>query len=261
MKIEIELQALQVPLPGLPAEMEGQRLLVLSDLHMHEEGLLYEGALNAARAAKPHLILLAGDVIDEKTWDVNVLRPLLKGLCALAPVVAVSGNNDAQPGLFDALCALYEACGVKLLQDEACDYTLDGARICVIGVQDPDVYALNMHEKQPGIPALHARMMGFLPPVDGKMVNLVLVHRPGRAPQLRALAPKLIVCGHAHGGQFRAFGRGLYAPGQGIFPRYTSGLYDLDGAKLAVCRGLGNHAFVPRINNPPHMMLLILQRG
>ena len=41
MKIEIELQALQVPLPGLPAEMEGQRLLVLSDLHMHEEGLLY----------------------------------------------------------------------------------------------------------------------------------------------------------------------------------------------------------------------------
>ena len=170
-------------------------------------------------------------------------------------------NNDAQPGLFDALCALYEACGVKLLQDEACDYTLDGARICVIGVQDPDVYALNMHEKQPGIPALHARMMGFLPPDDGKMVNLVLVHRPERAPQLRALAPKLIVCGHAHGGQFRAFGRGLYAPGQGIFPRYTSGLYDLDGAKLAVCRGLGNHAFVPRINNPPHMMLLILQRG
>ena len=93
-------------------------------------------------------------------------------------------------------------------------------------------------------------------------VKVLMCHKPEHyIKYLRSRTMDLVVAGHAHGGQFRAFGRGLYAPGQGIFPRYTSGLYDLDGAKLAVCRGLGNHAFVPRINNPPHMMLLILQRG
>lgn len=260
MRMEIELQALPVPIAGLPPQMEGQRLLALSDLHMHEPGELYEGALRAARAAKPHLILLLGDLIDEKTRSVEPLRPLLAGLCALAPVAAVNGNNDAQPRLFEALCALYDACGVKLLQDETCDYSLDGAVIRIIGVQEPEVYALNMQHENGRISGIQAKLAGLLPPDDGKTVNVVLVHRPERAREMAPLAPKLIVAGHAHGGQFRAFGRGLYAPGQGLFPKHTSGVYDVGDAKLAVCRGLGNHAFVPRINNPPHMLLMILQQ-
>lgn len=61
----------------------------------------------------------------------------------------------------------------------------------------------------------------------------------------------LILAGHAHGGQIRLFGRGLYAYGQGWFPKYTSGLYD---GKLIVSRGLANTSTVPRINNPPEMV-------
>jgi predicted MPP superfamily phosphohydrolase len=65
----------------------------------------------------------------------------------------------------------------------------------------------------------------------------------------------LIVCGHAHGGQWRLFGRGVYAPGQGLFPKYTSGV--LDGV-CVISRGLGNHTRVPRIFNPPELVLISL---
>ena len=35
----------------------------------------------------------------------------------------------------------------------------------------------------------------------------------------------LLLCGHTHGGQWRLFNRGLFAPGQGFFPKYSKGVY------------------------------------
>ena len=262
MNMRIELQAIPVALPGLPAAMEGQRFFVLSDLHMHAPGPLYDGAVSAARAAKPHLIFLCGDLIDEHTPDAAILEPVFTALRAVAPVVAVNGNNDAQPGLTDALHALYRKCDITLLENEAREYTLDGESIQIIGAQDPEFYRVFPQEGEVKQTEPELRLRGLLPPDGGERVNIVLVHRPERAKEMAPLKPQLMISGHAHGGQMRLFGQGMYAPGQGILPRYTSGLYELkDGEKLVVCRGLGNHAPVPRVNNPPHAVLILLTRG
>ena len=65
----------------------------------------------------------------------------------------------------------------------------------------------------------------------------------------------LTLCGHAHGGQIQFFGRGLYAPGQGLFPKLTHGLHD--GGKMLISRGMTNGAKprVPRINNPCELII------
>ena len=56
----------------------------------------------------------------------------------------------------------------------------------------------------------------------------------------------LILSGHAHGGQIRLFGRGLFAPGQGIFPKYTSGIH----GSMIISRGLSNTGgMIPRLFN------------
>ena len=70
----------------------------------------------------------------------------------------------------------------------------------------------------------------------------------------------LTLCGHAHGGQIQIFGRGLYAPGQGLFPKLTHGLHD--GGKMLISRGMTNGAKprVPRINNPCELIILNLER-
>ena len=67
------------------------------------------------------------------------------------------------------------------------------------------------------------------------------------------------VCGHAHGGQIQLFGRGLFAPGQGIFPRLTHGIHD--GGRMMISRGMTNAAKprVPRICNPCELILLELE--
>ncbi|WP_270816067.1 metallophosphoesterase [Hungatella effluvii] len=66
----------------------------------------------------------------------------------------------------------------------------------------------------------------------------------------------LILAGHAHGGQIRLFGHGLYAHGQGFFPKYTSGIYN---EKMIVSRGLANTSKrVPRKNNPTELVYVEL---
>lgn len=67
----------------------------------------------------------------------------------------------------------------------------------------------------------------------------------------------LTLCGHAHGGQIQLFGRGLFAPGQGLLPRYTHGLYG-DG-RMLLSRGLNNNTTVPRIHTPCELHIVTVK--
>ena len=88
-------------------------------------------------------------------------------------------------------------------------------------------------------------------------VKLLLCHHPEYfMPYIRRTDIALTVCGHAHGGQWRFFGRGVYAPGQGLLPRYTAGVIE---NRCVISRGLGNHTRIPRICNRPE--LVIIQYG
>ena len=64
--------------------------------------------------------------------------------------------------------------------------------------------------------------------------------------------------GGAVGGQFRLpFAGGLLAPGQGLFPEYDSGLYDIgNGSQMYVSRGLGNSVFPLRLFNRPEIAVI-----
>ena len=79
--------------------------------------------------------------------------------------------------------------------------------------------------------------------------HLLLCHHPEYFDRyLRDYPIDLTVSGHAHGGQWRVFGRGVYAPDQGLFPKYTSGLHE---DRLVISRGVANTVpFAPRLFNP-----------
>ena len=98
-------------------------------------------------------------------------------------------------------------------------------------------------------------------------IKLVLCHYP---ENFKAIGDKsyykykfdLMFSGHAHGGQFRLpFVGGLYAPGQGILPKYAGGMYDLKHTKMIVNRGIGNSAFPFRLNNRPEIVVVTLKNS
>lgn len=80
---------------------------------------------------------------------------------------------------------------------------------------------------------------------------LLLSHHPEYYPVVEPYAD-LILAGHGHGGHWRAFGRGVFSPGQGWFPKYTKGQY----GKMLVSAGLTNTTWIPRINNPTELVIV-----
>ena len=87
--------------------------------------------------------------------------------------------------------------------------------------------------------------------------KILLSHHPEYYPKyIKELPVDLTLSGHAHGGQWCFFGRGVYAPGQGLFPKYTHGMHD---GKFIVSRGLSIQNPVPRINNKPEIIVIQLE--
>ena len=94
--------------------------------------------------------------------------------------------------------------------------------------------------------------------------KILLCHHPEywslREPMLRDKRIDLVLSGHAHGGQWRILGRGVYAPGQGILPKYTSGVHYGPYGSLIVSRGLDNpYRKLPRWGNPCEVIFIHFQ--
>jgi predicted MPP superfamily phosphohydrolase len=101
-------------------------------------------------------------------------------------------------------------------------------------------------------------------PTDSKWLNdfeqadgykILLSHHPEywilREPMLRDRKIDLVLSGHAHGGQWHFWGRGIYSPGQGLLPKYTSGIHQGPYGSMIVSRGLSNpYRTIPRLGNP-----------
>ena len=70
----------------------------------------------------------------------------------------------------------------------------------------------------------------------------------------------LVLSGHAHGGQIRLpFIGGIVGPDQGLFPKYTNGLYTKNQTSIVVSRGLGNSLFPLRLFNKPEIVSITLE--
>lgn len=88
----------------------------------------------------------------------------------------------------------------------------------------------------------------------GDKYRILLCHHPEYYEKyLKDRNIDLIISGHAHGGQARLFGMGMYAPGQGFFPKYDGGVFD---GRLVVSRGCANTAPVPRAFNPREVVII-----
>ena len=82
--------------------------------------------------------------------------------------------------------------------------------------------------------------------------HVLLSHHPEYYPLIPD-SIDLILSGHAHGGQWRFFGHGVWSPGQGWWPRYTKGVYE---NRLVVSAGLSNTTWIPRLFNPTEVVYI-----
>ena len=239
--------------PALPPAFDGLRIVELADLHGRVFGRGSRRLLAAVRRAEPDLICIDGDLFDEHT-DLAMLPPLLRGLCAIAPVYYVTGNHEWRvPGLRGILAQM-RACGVTVLQDDWRVLRRGEDALVLAGTDDPGGPA---ERKTP------AELIADIRAEAGEAAFLLLLtHRNDQLPQWSALGVQAVLAGHCHGGVVRLpFVGGLFGTDRRLFPAWDAGLYRQGETALYVSRGLGYTNVHFRLFNRPEVAVIVLRRG
>ncbi len=246
----LKITRVEIPIAGLPRQFDGFRIAHISDFHNDKR---WERVAQAVEAGAPHMIAVTGDLIDRRRQGMDRAVKLIRALTAVAPVYYVTGNHESLTPEFPALERELAAAGVILLRDKAAHILREGEGIKIVGLDDPNFTQRNLPLEDRL--ALTRKKLGTL--IEEGEVSVVLSHHPEYFASYCAAGASLVLAGHAHGGQWR-LPMGLYAPGQGVFPRYTAGVYTDSKTQMYVSRGIGNSACALRINNPPELALLTL---
>lgn len=245
----------------IPAAFDGFILCQVSDVHNEARGEGNAALLRALREAAPDLICITGDFLDSRRTDLDFALELAGQLAEIAPAVYVTGNHEARLKDLSALEAGLAARGVRVLRDDWMPLARGGEEIALLGLDDPGFAAGEDWTLSEGLDQTQARLSALLAQA-GDRFSLVLSHRPELLPAYAEAGADLVLSGHAHGGQVRLPGiGGLFAPGQGILPRLTSGVHARGETRLVVSRGLGNSAFPLRVFNPPEIVTVTLRAG
>lgn len=252
----LQLNTYTVSSGKLPIIFDGYRIAHVSDLHNAEMGKGNENLLDMLKKAKPDIIAITGDLINYYNTDVEIALHFAEEAIKIAPCYFVTGNHEAKVSVYDELKNGLTELGVIVLGGERIDLKKSGDTITLIGVNDPrfKVDYLFSDEEVVVKTQIQENMKGS----DG--FTLVLSHRPEFFEVYTNCGVDLVLSGHAHGGQFRfPFVGGFFAPNQGLFPKYDSGLYTEGNTNMIVSRGIGNSAFPFRFNNRPEVILIELQ--
>ena len=210
-----QIEYIPVSIPALPAAFEGYTLAVVTDMHLPDSLSTPQEVLSSIDRIQPDIILLAGDIANRHSRFVpEETAVFLKNLAQKAPAFAVTGNHEQTADYLPVFRTLAAQAGVTLLENT--------------------VYAL---QKEGQVLPLYGLCTEDITPVSAESPSILLCHFPHTAAGLAESGFSLAVCGHAHGGQIRFGKQGLYAPGQGFFPRYTSGLYRVGSMQMVVSRG------------------------
>lgn len=240
----------------VPGEFNGYKIVHISDLHNKRFGKNQERLLKKIRETSPDIIVITGDLIDRRKYDLPTAMIFVNGAVEIAPVYYVSGNHEAWSGEYKNISANLLNAGVNIIDDKKVEITKGNANIEILGLSDPDFLTYDYMDGTNSY-KLEEKLMQLS---DDSVFQMLLSHRPELFHIYTKRNIDLIFSGHAHGGQFRIpFVGGLVAPDQGLFPEYTSGLYKEDESTLIVSRGLGNSIIPIRIFNRPEIVVVTLR--
>lgn len=229
-------------------------IALITDLHSCYYGDNQKTLVSLLTKNKPNVILLGGDIYDDRLSFVHS-DELLSQLISIAPTYYVDGNHEnwLPKEQYQAVLQSVRHHGVDIIHGK--QIVIPKTNIYLYGISDPDSGGFE-HDLQ---------TVGKL--TQPQHVNLLLSHRPERIDEYRNYPFDIIMSGHAHGGQWRIpfLLNGLFAPSQGVFPKYAGGLYEFEDkgqtTHLIVSRGLARESTrLPRFFNRPELVFIHIRK-
>jgi len=227
----VRLRSIEVPIPNLPTDLDGLRIVHLSDFHLgfpSRGEAAVERAIEWTAARDPELVAITGDLLSRPAAE-----PRLRELLERVPgSFVVLGNHDFAHSRdpFSKPSAVFDLPSTTVLFDEARTVDLRGLAVQIVGV-DPRTYRRGeSHPSELADPEADLRVL--------------LCHYPSVIDRIQPGTFDLVLAGHLHAGQIVVpYGRGKVRLSH-LRWTYTEGLYPRPGGVLHVSPGLGT-TFVP----------------
>lgn len=240
-----------LPLPGLPPELAGLKIVQISDTHIGTYFPLnmLDRLIEAVKRETPDIVVITGDLID----DLELLTPAMERLTALAPHVKHGlyycwGNHEYFRNISLIFTALRQT-PIKILDNAGYPVIPGKTPFYLLGVDYPwgNTPAAQQEKRQ-------EFMARTLQNVPADSFKVLLAHHPDFITDAFAAGIPLTLTGHTHGGQFVLFGKSLLP----LRYAYMRGLYQQQNLYGYVNSGAG-HWFPFRLGCPPEIAVFTLK--
>jgi predicted MPP superfamily phosphohydrolase len=254
------VRRITLAVPNLPRALRGFRIAHLSDIHI---GLWstqkeLEAAMAAARAEKPDLAVLTGDLVDRSPNNAALFEKPFKNQLSDVPfgVWGILGNHDhfVDPA---RITRILNGMGLNMLVDSR--YNFPGLPLSLTGLDDRYHRMFSKSQNSRTDPDL----LDF-GPVRGPAkragdFKILLNHRPEGVHQAVRAGFDLYLAGHTHGGQYSFPGFDHRKNLAAFFYKYTAGLYPIERGWLNVSCGLASVGVPFRLFSWPEISLITLE--
>jgi uncharacterized protein len=235
-----------VPIPNLPKDLDGLRIVQITDIHLSQ--FLSErelaAAIDMANETRAHLALVTGDLITRRGDPLDACLRQLARLRADAGVLGCLGNHEHFAEVEDYVTSQGRCVGIEFLRHQSKLLRFGSAALNFAGVD---------YQK------MHSRYLaGAEQLIAPGAVNILLSHNPDVFPVAAAQGYHLTIAGHTHGGQvdFEIFHQHVNVAR--YFTPYVRGLYSHQKSSVYVSTGLGTIGVPVRIGAPPEVSVLRL---
>lgn len=238
------------------------RIVHLSDLHNAQFGKHNEKLVNLVAEQHPDLIFISGDMLNDDDENTEIVTSLISDLASLAPVYYGYGNHEKswERQFGKSLRPVLESAGAIVVDNDYVDLEVKGTELRIGGYMGY-YYAPHMTTKDKAQQKVELAYFEDFQNTD--RLKLLINHIPTGWVDWNYVDDypvDLVFSGHYHGGVVRIpiLDQGLYAPYVNWFPPFTRGVYT---GTLAICvlsAGLGTERFIPRVNNPPEIVVVDL---
>jgi len=232
---------------SLPPGFNGFKILHISDLHSRNPRKMNLNIWEAAVKLDFDIAVMTGDCITGGFNNILSHGETIRGFCEKHRLYYVDGNHEKH--CFPQMSAYLKSLGVIALDNETLTLKRNGDTLQLIGLRDWDFL------KKRGFLDLSLLL------ADSNF-KIILQHQPQIFDMLDKESESLTLCGHTHGGQVRfPFLPVLFAPRQGILPKYGFGAYKENRAQMLISKGIGATDFPLRFYNRPEIAVITLYSG
>jgi predicted MPP superfamily phosphohydrolase len=183
-------------LPDLPPEFDGFRIAQLTDLHLgpHLPRSRFERIALEMDRLSPDMIVVTGDIVDDRAEDLEVYSSILGRMRAASGVYLIAGNHDVYAGWPAVERRLRRGDLGTLLVNESREIRRGPAAIAIVGTGDPAGRGFPDSGVAPDIDLTLSK-------VPAERMVVALAHNPALFPALADRGVALTLSGHTHWGQ------------------------------------------------------------